>query len=166
MSDLKDVVDALKGGRKKYLLLKLNDKQYGIEIRYVENVVRVPKITRVPKSQDYFKGVINLRGDVIAVMSLCLRMKQKDDVFTDDSRIVIINAGREGYVGILVDQVNGMAELPEEDIEPGCEEDCADSFIFGKGKYEDELIFLLDTDAVIREKEYNKYGGSEWENLH
>jgi len=54
-----------------------------------------------------------------------------------------------------------MAELPEEDIEPGCEEDCADSFIFGKGTYEDELIFLLDTDAVIREKEYNKYGQYE-----
>ena len=53
-----------------YIVVKLGDEQYGIDIRYVDNIVRLSKITRVAKSQPYYVGVINLRGEVVPIMSL------------------------------------------------------------------------------------------------
>ena len=143
MQKLEDVGSAAGDSTKKYLLIRSKDKQYGIEIGYVENVVRVPEITRVPGSQDYFTGIISLRGEIIAVMSLRLKMKQGRDVFTDDSRIVIINLGVLGSFGILADEVRGMVQLKENEVD----------------------FQVLDMDAIACEKEYTKYGGNAWENL-
>ena len=58
---------------KQYICIKLGDEQYGIDIGYVDNIVRMQKITRVPKAQKYFKGVINIRGEIVPVMSLRLK---------------------------------------------------------------------------------------------
>ena len=55
---------------KQYIVAKLGSEQYGIDIAYVDNIVRMQKITRVPKTQPYFLGVINLRGEIIPVMSM------------------------------------------------------------------------------------------------
>ena len=57
-----------------YIVVKLGDEQYGIDIRYVDNIVRLSKITRVAKSQPYYVGVINLRGEVVPIMSLRRRL--------------------------------------------------------------------------------------------
>lgn len=64
--------------------------QYGIDIQYVDNIVRNQRITRVPKAQHYFKGVINLRGEVIPVMSLRLKFDLEPDEYTNATRIIII----------------------------------------------------------------------------
>ena len=53
---------------KQYIVIELGSEQYGIDIQYIDNIVRMQRITRVPKAQTYFKGVINLRGEVIPVM--------------------------------------------------------------------------------------------------
>ena len=55
---------------KQYIIVTLGIEQYGIDIGYIDNIVKMQKITRVPKAQDYFLGVINLRGEIIPVMSL------------------------------------------------------------------------------------------------
>ena len=62
--------------------LRLGDEQYGIDIKYVDNIVRMQHITRVPKIQDYLKGVINLRGEVIPVMSIRVKMDPSRPYFT------------------------------------------------------------------------------------
>ena len=62
-----------------YIVIKIGDEQYGIDIKYIDNIVRMQNITRVPKIAKYLKGVINLRGEVVAVMSLRLKMGLKDD---------------------------------------------------------------------------------------
>ena len=67
---------------KQYIVTKLGTEQYGIDISFVDNIVRMTRITRVPKSQPYFKGIINLRGEVIPVMSLRLKFGLSDDEFT------------------------------------------------------------------------------------
>ena len=74
-----------------YIVVKIGNEQYGIDIQYIDNIVRNQKITRVPKAQPYFKGVINLRGEIIPVMSIRLRLGLEDDDFTDKTRIIIIN---------------------------------------------------------------------------
>lgn len=63
-------LEVIRNERKQYIVVKIGNEQYGIDISYVDNIVRMQKITRVPKAQSYFKGVINLRGEVVPVMSL------------------------------------------------------------------------------------------------
>ena len=68
---------------KQYIVVRLGSEQYGIDIQYVDNIVRNQRITRVPKAQHYFKGVINLRGEVIPVMSLRLKFDLEPDEYTN-----------------------------------------------------------------------------------
>ena len=64
----------VKAETKQFIVVKLGGEQYGIDIRYVDNIVRLQKITRVPKIQPYFKGIINLRGEIVPVMSIRTKM--------------------------------------------------------------------------------------------
>ena len=68
------------GGSTQFIVIKLGDEQYGIDIKYIENIVRMQHITRVPKVDSYLKGVINLRGEVIPVMSIRIKMGRGDEV--------------------------------------------------------------------------------------
>ena len=66
-------IETMENDKKQYIVITFGNEQYGIDISYVDNIVRMQKITRVPKAQPYFKGVINLRGEVVPVMSLRLK---------------------------------------------------------------------------------------------
>ena len=99
-----------------YIVIKLGDEQYGIDIRYIENIVRMQRITRVPKMPEYIKGVINLRGEVVPVMSLRLKMYLPEDELTKNSRIIILKL-EQGAIGVLVDEVREVVTLGEEQIE-------------------------------------------------
>ncbi len=127
---------------KQHLLVACGSERYGIDIVCVDNVVRITDIARVPGAQPYYKGILHLRGEVVAVMSLRLRMKLEDALFTDDSRIVILKIGDSGSLGIIVDRVDGMAVLTEE--EKGYQRE----FVTGTGQYGEEQIFLLDIKAI------------------
>lgn len=138
-----------------YIVVKIGSEQYGIDIKYVDNIVRMQKITRVPKVQHYFKGVINLRGEIIPVMSLRLKMNQPEDEFTNATRIIILKLEAQAAIGIIVDEVKEVVTLEENEIEKvfyDVKDDKA-GFINGIGKHEGELISLLDLNAVIGEKE-------------
>ena len=63
---------------KQYIVVQIGSEKYGIDISYVDNIVRMQKITRVPKAQEYFKGIINLRGEIVPVMSIRLKMGLED----------------------------------------------------------------------------------------
>ena len=73
-----------------YIVVKIGNEQYGINIKYIDNIVRKQDITRVPKTQHYYKGVINLRGEIIPVMSVRLKLGLEDDVYTDKTRYIIV----------------------------------------------------------------------------
>lgn len=77
-----------------YIVVRIGNEQYGINIKYIDNIVRNQKITRVPKTQTYYKGVINLRGEIIPVMSIRLKLGLEDDEFTDKTRIIIVKNRR------------------------------------------------------------------------
>ena len=100
-----------------YIVIRLGVEQYGIDIKYVDNIVRMQKITRVPKVADYIKGVINLRGEVIPVMSLRLKMDLPEDEFTKATRIIILKLEQYGTIGIIVDEVKEVVTLINEEVE-------------------------------------------------
>jgi len=138
-----------------YMVVRLGDEQYGIDIKYIDNIVRMQSITRVPKIQNYFKGVINLRGEVIPVMSLRIKMGLEDDEYTNISRIIIIKLESDAAIGILVDEVKEVVTLDETCIDKVAYDamDERSNYITGVGKNNGGLISLLDMHVIIGEKE-------------
>lgn len=124
-----------------------------VYIKYIDNIVRNQKITRVPKTQTYYKGVINLRGEIIPVMSIRLKLGLEDDEFTDKTRIIIVKI--EGAtIGVIVDQVREVVTLDDDNTEKitrTSRDDAASGYISSIGKSKGELISLLDIVGLIVE---------------
>ena len=123
------------GESKQYIVIKLDDEYYGI-----------------PKAQKYFKGVINLRGEIIPVMSLRLKFDLKPDEYTNATRIIIIKLEPQSAVGLIVDEVKEVLTLSENDIEKNTAIDMNDAkaqYLSGIGKNGDNLISLLNMSSVI-----------------
>ena len=138
-----------------YIVIKIGDEQYGINISYVDNIVRMQHITRVPKVPTHLKGVINLRGIVVPVMSLRLKMGLPEDDLTKNTRIIILKVDSNGAIGIIVDEVKEVVTLDSTQIEKVTQDNLSDhvNFVSNVGKYGNELISILDLNAVIGEKE-------------
>lgn len=140
---------------KQYIVVQIGSEKYGIDISYVDNIVRMQKITRVPKAQPYFKGIINLRGEIVPVMSIRKKMGLEDDVITGASRIIILKIEDKGSLGVMVDAVNEVVNLTEDQIETNniSSSHAKDTFINGIGKNGDQLISLFEISAIIDEKD-------------
>lgn len=137
-----------------YIVIKIGEEQYGIDISYVDNIVRMQSITRVPHVQEYFAGVINLRGEVVPVMSLRLKMGLEADEYTKQTRIIIVKLENNAPIGLIVDEVNEVVTLDERSIDDVIKDKKVDeTFINGIGKNGDSLISLLDLNMVIGDKE-------------
>ena len=136
-----------------YIVVRIGNEQYGINIKYIDNIVRNQKITRVPKTQTYYKGVINLRGEIIPVMSIRLKLGLEDDEFTDKTRIIIVKI--EGAtIGVIVDQVREVVTLDDDNTEKitrTSRDDAASGYISSIGQSKGELISLLDIVGLIVE---------------
>ena len=137
-----------------YIVIRLGDEQYGIDIRYIDNIVRMQHITRVPKVHAYLKGVINLRGEVLPVMSLRVKMGLENDELTRATRIIILKLEQQGSVGIIVDEVKEVVTLGDREIEKLSQStgESRKSFITGVGKHNGELISLLDLNTITLEE--------------
>lgn len=134
-----------------YIVIKLGDENFGIDINYIDNILRMQQITRVPKVPAYLKGVINLRGEVIPVMSLRLKMGLEEDNIGRDTRIIILKIESEGSVGVLVDEVKEVIKLSEDQIESTTGENVAPEsrrFVSAVGQNGDQLISILDINTI------------------
>jgi len=141
---------------KQYIVTYLNNEQYGIEIKYIENIIVMQSITRVPKAQAYFKGVINLRGEIIPVMSLRKKLEIEDAEYTSKSRIVIVRPEPQAApVGVIVDEVKEVITLEVSAIEKMNynEKDDKVNYSVGIGKFGNDLINLLNVVAIVLDKD-------------
>ena len=119
-----------------YIVVSIGNEQYGLDISYVDNIVRMCKITRVPKAPSHYIGVINLRGEIVPLMSLRRKMNLEDDVFTDITRIIILKTEEQGLVGVVVDEVKEVIALAEDEIDRNTQNSQSDKtqYINGIGK--------------------------------
>lgn len=141
---------------KQYIVVVLNNELYGINIKYIHNIIVMQGITRVPKAQSYFKGVINLRGEVIPVMSLRLRLGLEEESITDDTRILIVKPDEQSApVGFIVDEVREVISLEKSNIDKISydEQDVRTTFSTGIGKFDTDLINLLSVSGILADKE-------------
>lgn len=133
-----------------YIVIRLGNEQYGIDIRNIDNIVRMQPITRIPKMPDYLKGVINMRGEVIPVISMRLVMGLEPDEYTKATRIIVLKLEQEGNVGFIVDEVKEVVTLTSNEIEKityNSKEEKT-NLITAVGKHNGELISLFDLNAI------------------
>lgn len=144
---------------KQFIVTYLNNEQYGIDIKYIDNIIVMQSITRVPKAQTYFKGVINLRGEIVPVMSLRSKLGIPEIAYTNKSRIIIVRPEPQAApVGLIVDEVKEVIKLEDEAIEKMTydEKDEKGNYSIGIGKQGTDLINLLSIPSIIIEKEATK----------
>lgn len=136
---------------------KLGDEEYGVDILRVQEINRPVEITQVPEAPDFVRGIINLRGHVIPVVSLRKRfgMTVKDD--DKQSRIVVVEMGGT-IIGFMVDSVSEVLRIPMSTIEPppSIITNVDSDYISGVGKLEDRLIILLNLDDIMTAKDIEK----------
>lgn len=139
-----------------YIVIQIGEEQYGINIAFVDNIVRMQHITRVPKVPSHLKGVINLRGIVVPVMSLRLKMGLEADEITKASRIIILKLEQVGQIGIIVDEVKEVITLSSDQVEKVATSDNTPdhvNYVQCVGKCGPDLVSILDLNAVVAEKE-------------
>ena len=139
----------------KYLMCKLGNEIYGIDIQHVTDIIELQKITEVPDMPDYVKGVINLRGQVIPVIDLRRRFRMEAREY-DDRTVITVVQMKNNSIGFIIDTATEVQEIPEKDIDPPPKfqgEEVRQKFILGLGKMESEVIILLDIEKLVGEAE-------------
>lgn len=138
----------------RYLTFHLGDEDYGIEIRYVTEIVGVQKITEVPDMPDFVKGVINLRGQVIPVMDVRLRFSMPARDYDERTCVIVVDING-GVVGLIVDTVQEVREILPENVSPPPTLSRSEKarYILGMGKVGEEVKILLDVGKLLREEE-------------
>jgi len=133
-----------------FILLQSTGETYAIEIGKVREIIRVPHITWLPGVPNNIRGVINLRGTVVAVVDLAVLLSHPVPEIGPKSRIVIAESSG-ATVGMLVDSVTGVAELPPAALEPAMRtlDELKRSLIVAQGEVEGNLVGILDVDHIV-----------------
>jgi purine-binding chemotaxis protein CheW len=128
----------------------LDREEYGVDVRLVQEIRRVTEVTQVPRAPDFIKGVMNLRGRIIPVVDLKLRLSLGEVVPTRASRIVVVKLA-DRLIGLLVDGASKVMKVPVSAIEAPPEEVVAKggTYIRGVAKLENRLIILVDLHRIL-----------------
>ncbi|WP_438446915.1 chemotaxis protein CheW [Gorillibacterium sp. sgz5001074] len=141
----------------KVIVFALANEEYGIEVEKVKTIERMMPMTRVPKTYDFIKGVINLRGVVVPVLDLRGRFGLPESEYTDNTRIVII-AVNEMEVGMIVDSANDVIDVDTDQIQdpPEIVGGVRAKYLRGVAKVGDRLLVLLNLKEVLSKGEIIK----------
>ncbi len=140
-----------------WVTFRLADEIYGINVMQVQEVLRVSEIAPVPGAPHYVLGIINLRGNVVTVVDTRIRLGLETSEVTDSTRIVIIE-GAKHVVGILVDCVAEVVDLPSSEVEsaPNVGNDESAKYIQGVASRDGELLILVDLNKLLTDDEWEE----------
>lgn len=143
---------AAEGG--KFLTFFLSEEEYGLEILRVSEIIGMMPITPIPRVHAHIRGVINLRGKVIPVVDLRLKLGMPSVEATEETCIIVVQV-KDSPMGIIVDKVSEVLDIGAERIEepPTFGADVNTDFILGIGKSEGRVKLLLDIDKVLSTSE-------------
>ena len=152
--------------KNQYIVISVGIENYGVNILDIDSIIRLKKITRIPKTKPYYKGVINLRGEILPVMSIKKRFGIDNEDYTDKSRIIIIKDDQDEKTGIIVDEVKDVVNIPEEDVDMYAIDSMDELAKFTKGvakdTYNNRLITLLNIENIM--KDDNDEDNDLWKN--
>ncbi len=144
----------------KYLTFTLGDELYGIDIRVVIEIIGILPITGVPEVPDYVRGIINLRGKIIPVVDMRLRFGRPFRAYTDRTCVIVIEA-EDVLVGLIIDGVSEVLDIPSEQVVPPPKLKAAQNrYVRGIGKLaEDKVVLLLDWQKLFSEEDTELLSG-------
>lgn len=134
----------------RYLTFNLGEEVFGLEIRYVTEIIGLQPITKIPEVASYIKGVINLRGKIIPVIDMRLKFGKEPEEYTDRTCIVVIDT-EEVVVGLIVDKVSEVMSIDDEDVVPPPDQRTGirNRYIKGIGKVDGDVKLLLDCQTLL-----------------
>lgn len=138
----------------KYLTFSIGSEEYGIEIRYVTEIIGIQSITELPDMPGYVKGVINLRGKVIPVIDVRIRFGLKEREYDERTSIIVVNLS-EMSVGLIVDTVSEVMDIAASNVEPPprVSKGAGSRYIQGMGKVGEEVKILLNIQKLLLDDE-------------
>ncbi len=160
--ELMPVMHKEKAGQSKYLTFLVNDTLYGIDLDHIKEIIEYGALTQVPLAPVFIRGVFNLRGSVLPVIDLAVRLDKPARPPGNRSCFILVEVEADGETmecGLYVDAVDAVAEIPDSAIEqpPTFGVDIRSDFIAGMGKRNDAFVILLDIERVGAVDELSEY---------
>jgi purine-binding chemotaxis protein CheW len=138
----------------RYLTFRIASEEYGVEIRHITEIVGVQKITEVPDTESYLKGVINLRGKIIPVMDVRLRFGMAAIDYGDRTCIIVVDVNGTS-IGLIVDEVLEVVNIPAQNVSepPRTSKGSSSRYIQGMGKVGASVKILLNIEQLVNEED-------------
>lgn len=137
----------------RFLTFALGGETYGIEIKFVTEIIGIQPITEVPELPDYIRGIVNLRGKIIPVMDVRLRFKKPFKEYNDRTCIIVIDI-RDISIGLIVDSVSEVLSIPDTEIvAPPDLNRGGNRYIKNIGKVGNDVKLLLDCDKLLNDEQ-------------
>ncbi len=136
-----------------YLTFNLAKEGYGLEIRHVTEIIGIQPVTRIPDMPEHVIGVLNLRGKVIPIIDVRLRFRMPQRDYDDRTCIIVVNVN-DNSVGLVVDKVSEVVDIPKDQIEPPpATQKGGSHYIQGMGKLNQNVKILIDIEALIEDED-------------
>ena len=161
-TDVRELLEQEEDTQKgKFLTFSMGNEMYGIEIRYVTEIIGIQTITEVPELPQYIRGIINLRGKIIPVMDVRLRFKKPFREYNDRTCVIVVDI-KDASIGLIVDSVSEVLSISEGDIVPPPEvnKGLGNKYIKGIGKVGSDVKLLLDCEKLLTEDELEDLSGT------
>jgi purine-binding chemotaxis protein CheW len=138
----------------KVIVFQLNDKEYGVPVSQVKSIEKIMHITRVPHTNPFVKGVMNLRGVVTPLLDLRVRFGMGEQAYNEGTRVIIVSV-EDKEVGLIVDGANDVIDIPTSVIEPPPEVVgiAVEGFIDGVANLDKRLLILIDLNKILESDE-------------
>ncbi len=134
----------------------VGNEDYGVHIGQVQEIIRMTGITHLPQTEEYVKGVINLRGNIIPIIDMRTKFHMDSLEYSELTRVIVVNMN-DKLVGLVVDSVAKVLELAEKEIEdpPEVIHGLSREYIDGIGKLDEKMIIILKVEKVLSDDELN-----------
>lgn len=138
----------------RFLTFSIGKEDYGIEIKFISEIIGIYKITSIPEIPEFVKGVINLRGKVIPVIDVRTRFGIEFKEYNERSCTIIVEFD-DVTIGLIVDEIKEVMTIPEKNIDRPTSfgQDLKSSFVQGLGKVGESVKIILDLEKLLYEKE-------------
>ncbi|EQA37673.1 CheW-like protein [Leptospira inadai serovar Lyme str. 10] len=144
-----------------YILFSLGEEEYAIPISWVDEIIKINNLVRVPRSKNYFAGIMDIRGKVVKMVDLAVKLNIPREHESEYDRAIVVKIGGES-VGIIVDKVANVALFPPETVNPPppSVKGISSRYITGVGKKDDRFIILIDIEKILGSEELSELGSA------
>ena len=162
MGMMEKINEVTSSGAREYLTFRLDQEEYGIDILKVQEIRGYEPPTRVANAPNFIKGVVNLRGTIVPIVDMRLKFNCSKAEYSTFTVVIILNL-RNRIVGIVVDSVSDVMELPPESIKaaPDIDSVIDSEAVLGLGSLGERMLILLDIERLMSAADMGLVGSSE-----